>query len=85
MQPFSLYQEEVASVLKMLCRLLRIAYVLSIRRKNNLLPAIELEMDGDGITLRFPDGWLKSHPLLDAELANERWLQHRVGWNLAIE
>lgn len=84
LQPFSLYQEEVASVLKTLCRLLRIAYVLSIRRKNNLLPAIELNLDGDAITLRFPDGWLKSHPLLDAELANERWLQHRVGWILEI-
>ncbi|GGD76420.1 Ppx/GppA phosphatase family protein [Lacimicrobium alkaliphilum] len=85
LQPFSLYQQDVAIVLKMLCRLLRIAFVLSIRRKNNLLPAIELKTDDEAITLVFPDGWLKAHPLLDAELANERWLQHRVGCTLEIK
>jgi exopolyphosphatase/guanosine-5'-triphosphate,3'-diphosphate pyrophosphatase len=33
-------------------------------------------------TLTFPEGWLKSHPLIDAELANEKWQQHKVGWVL---
>ncbi|WP_088331268.1 guanosine-5'-triphosphate,3'-diphosphate pyrophosphatase [Lacimicrobium sp. SS2-24] len=85
LKPFSLYQHDVAEVLKLLCRLLRIAFVLSIRRKNNLLPAIELQLEEQVVNLTFPKGWLKSHPLLDAELANERWLQHRVGWILNIE
>ena len=65
-----------------LLRVLRLACLLSIRRKNNLLPEIKLNIHDEDWTLEFPSGWLKEHPLIDAELANEKWLQHKVGWRL---
>ncbi|WP_102794527.1 guanosine-5'-triphosphate,3'-diphosphate pyrophosphatase [Bowmanella denitrificans] len=83
-QSFAQFQQEVAQLLKLLCRVLRIAHVLSIRRKDNLLPQIKTSLATDILTLTFPANWLKSHPLLDAELANEKWLQHRAGWELQI-
>ncbi|MDF2178740.1 guanosine-5'-triphosphate,3'-diphosphate pyrophosphatase [Aliiglaciecola sp. CAU 1673] len=82
---FGGYQTDLRQVLMTLCRVLRIAYVLSIRRKDNLLPSIELQLVDEQVRLVFPEGWLKAHPLLDAELANERWLQHRMGWGLDIQ
>ncbi|MBT1065946.1 guanosine-5'-triphosphate,3'-diphosphate pyrophosphatase [Bowmanella sp. Y26] len=82
---FSAYQQDVSAALTLLCKILRIAHVLCIRRKDNLLPTIKMRHDEQGLSLYFPAGWLKKHPLLDAELANEKWLQHKTGWLLNIE
>lgn len=85
LERFEGYQQEVGSLLRLLCRILRLAVVLSIRRRDNLIPDIALKLNEEEITLTFPTGWLKAHPLLDAELANERWLHHKVGWGLVIQ
>lgn len=81
-QTFEHYHEDYQPMLRGLLRILRVAVVLSLRRQNKLIPDVELQCDGDKWTLIFPDGWLKSHPLINAELANESWLQHKAGWEL---
>jgi len=79
---FDAFHPEVRQALLVLVRVLRLSCLLSIRRKDNLLADFVLNISGEKWALTFPKGWLKSHPLIDAELANEKWQQHRVGWIL---
>jgi exopolyphosphatase/guanosine-5'-triphosphate,3'-diphosphate pyrophosphatase len=79
---FDSFHPEVRKALLVLVRVLRLSCLLSIRRKDNLLPDFTLITEDEKWTLTFPEGWLKSHPLIDAELANEKWQQHKVGWTL---
>lgn len=80
---FETYHPDIQPLMHALIRILRISCLLSMRRKDKLLPEMILKLDGDNWHLEFPVGWLKDHPLIDAELANERWLQHKVGWALS--
>jgi exopolyphosphatase/guanosine-5'-triphosphate,3'-diphosphate pyrophosphatase len=79
---FDAFHPEVRQALLILVRVLRLSCLLSIRRKDNLLADFTLIVTDEKWTLTFPEGWLKSHPLIDAELANEKWQQHKVGWKL---
>ncbi|WP_051275546.1 hypothetical protein [Aestuariibacter salexigens] len=79
---FDRYHEEVKAQMIGLVRILRIACMLCIRRQDNHVPEVTLSINDTDWTLTFPDGWLKAHPLIDAELANETWLQHKAGWKL---
>jgi exopolyphosphatase/guanosine-5'-triphosphate,3'-diphosphate pyrophosphatase len=76
---FDSFHPEVRQALLVLVRVLRLSCLLSIRRKDNLLADFNLIIIDEKWTLTFPKGWLKSHPLIDAELANEKWQQHKVG------
>jgi exopolyphosphatase/guanosine-5'-triphosphate,3'-diphosphate pyrophosphatase len=82
MSLFSSFHPEVRQALLILVRVLRLSCLLSIRRKDNLLVDLTIEVTEEKWALTFPKGWLKSHPLIDAELANEKWQQHKVGWTL---
>jgi exopolyphosphatase/guanosine-5'-triphosphate,3'-diphosphate pyrophosphatase len=79
---FDSFHPEVRQTLLVLVRVLRLSCLLSIRRKDNLLADFTLVVTDEKWTLTFPEGWLKAHPLIDAELANEKWQQHKVGWLL---
>ncbi len=79
---FDSFHPEVRQTLLILVRVLRLACLLSMRRKDNLLADFTLTVSGQHWQLTFPKKWLKSHPLIDAELANEKWQQHKVGWGL---
>ena len=79
---FDSFHPEVRQALLVLVRVLRLSCLLSIRRKDNLLAGFTLKASDEKWVLTFPEGWLKSHPLIDAELANEKWQQHKVGWLL---
>ena len=83
----ALYHDEVRPMLECLLRILRIAVVLGLRRNKQHNPSVQLLVEDDRTTwtLVFPSGWLKAHPLIDAELANECWLQHRAGWKLLCQ
>jgi exopolyphosphatase/guanosine-5'-triphosphate,3'-diphosphate pyrophosphatase len=76
---FDSFHPEVRKALLVLVRVLRLSCLLSIRRKDNLLAEFKLIVSEDKWTLTFPVDWLKSHPLIDTELANEKWQQHKVG------
>lgn len=82
-EDFAAYHEEVSPMIVNLLRALRIAIVVSIRRADLSVPPIQLTIDEDHWRLEFPDGWLKNHPLINAELNNEAWLQHKAGWQLS--
>ncbi|NCP63437.1 MAG: guanosine-5'-triphosphate,3'-diphosphate pyrophosphatase [Paraglaciecola sp.] len=82
---FEPFQPQLRVVLILLVRIIRLACLLSIRRKDKLLPNIELVVSDDSWSVNFPAGWLKEHPLIDAELANEKWQQHKVGWKLECQ
>ncbi len=79
---FDAYHTDLQPLMRALSRILRLSCLLSMRRKDNILPDISLKIEGDIWHLSFPEKWLKTHPLIDAELANEKWLQHKVGWQL---
>ena len=79
---FDSFHPEVRHALLVLTRILRLSCLLSIRRKDNLLADFTLTITDKKWVLTFPEGWLKSHPLIDAELANEKWQQHKAGWIL---
>ncbi|RDV26654.1 guanosine-5'-triphosphate,3'-diphosphate pyrophosphatase [Alteromonas aestuariivivens] len=79
---FEHYHDEVRPMLEGLLRVLRISVVLCLRRQNKHVPEVKLTVNGNHWSLNFPDGWLKAHPLINAELANEAWLQHKAGWEL---
>ena len=81
-QVFDKYHEDYRPMLKGLLRILRIAVVLCLRRQNKHIPEVNLQCEDSKWTLTFPEGWLKSHPLINAELANECWLQHKAGCEL---
>ncbi|GMM69528.1 guanosine-5'-triphosphate,3'-diphosphate diphosphatase [Alteromonas sp. MTD1] len=82
---FDKYHEDYRPMLKGLMRVLRISVVLCLRRQNKHIPEVSLLCEDDRWTLTFPEGWLKSHPLINAELANECWLQHKAGCELVCK
>ncbi|WP_137168245.1 Ppx/GppA phosphatase family protein [Salinimonas lutimaris] len=82
---FDNYHDDIKPMLNALLRILRIATVLCLRRQNKHIPTVELIVDEDNWTIKLPDGWLSSHPLINAELANESWLQHQAGWHLTCQ
>ena len=82
---FEKYHEDYRPMLKGLLRILRIAVVLCLRRQNKHIPEVTLQCEESKWTLTFPEGWLKSHPLINAELANECWLQHKAGCELVCK
>ncbi|WP_158972443.1 guanosine-5'-triphosphate,3'-diphosphate pyrophosphatase [Paraglaciecola sp. L3A3] len=79
---FESFHPDVRNALQILTRIIRLACILSIRRKDHLLAEFSFIIENEKWLLQFPENWLKSHPLIDAELANEKWQQHKVGWKL---
>lgn len=67
-----------------LCRLLRLAIIFSSRRRDDTLPAVRLQADGDTLNLTLPAGWLELHPLRAELLEQESRYQSYVHWLLAI-
>lgn len=65
-----------------LCLLLRLAVLLNYSRSREALPRIQLGMQTDHIRLRFPVGWLESHPLTQADLEQEQSHLAAVGITL---
>lgn len=54
-----------------LARILRVAVVLHRSRVDTALPSFAVQVDGEDLTLVFPDNWLEQHPLTAEDLAQE--------------
>ncbi|WNO59780.1 guanosine-5'-triphosphate,3'-diphosphate diphosphatase [Rheinheimera sp. MMS21-TC3] len=67
-----------------LTRILRLAVILSMRRKDEVLPQVKINSAGEQLTLSLPNGWLAQHPLMSAELEQEVLYQQQAGWQLLI-
>lgn len=65
-----------------LCVILRLAVLLHRGRSSTTKPNPELQVDGDRLTLGFPDQWLLDHPLVQLELEQEA--THLVGAGIRL-
>ncbi len=67
-----------------LIRVLRLSVILSMRRKDDVLPNIQLSAHHDSLVMSFPKKWLDNHPLMRAELEQEIKYQKKMAWKLEI-
>lgn len=70
---------------KRLLRLLRLAVLLSHRRNPLLEPKVQLDAQGDQLTLTLDQQWLANNPLTRSELELEANRQTDIGWPLHIQ
>lgn len=69
-----------------LTRILRLAVVLSMRRRHEALPQVSISVKAaEQLVLTMPAGWLEQHPLMRAELEQEVQYQQQAGWPLLIQ
>lgn len=64
--------------------LLRLAVTLHRRRRSTALPAAEVEVKQERITIAFPERWLDEHALLEADLEEEASLLANAGFKLVV-
>ncbi len=62
--------------------LLRLAVVLHRGRSRQPLPPLELDVGQRQVLLKFPEDWLKDHPLTQADLAAEAQYLRKAGFRL---
>lgn len=67
-----------------LTRILRLAVILSMRRRHEALPQVNISAKAESLILQMPTGWLEQHPLMRAELEQEVQYQQQAGWELII-
>jgi exopolyphosphatase/guanosine-5'-triphosphate,3'-diphosphate pyrophosphatase len=67
-----------------LTRLLRLAVILSMRRKHEALPEVQINAQAEVLIVQLPKGWLEQHPLMRAELEQEVAYQQAAGWQLQV-
>lgn len=67
-----------------LTRLLRLAVILSMRRKHEALPEVQISAQAEVLIVALPKGWLEQHPLMRAELEQEVAYQQAAGWQLQV-
>lgn len=68
-----------------LCRLLRLAIIFASRRRDDTLPAVQLHVEGEGLRVMLPAGWMAQHPLRAEALEQESRWQSYVHWPLMLE
>ena len=68
-----------------LTRILRLAVILSMRRRHEVLPQVNISCKDEALQLQMPAGWLEQHPLMRAELEQEVQYQQQAGWELLIK
>ncbi|MBS0849945.1 guanosine-5'-triphosphate,3'-diphosphate diphosphatase [Citrobacter sp. JGM124] len=82
----SLHQQNAVPprIAERLCRLLRLAIVFANRRRDDTLPLITLNTQGETLELSLPDNWLSNHPLGAELLEQETLWQSYVHWPLRV-
>ncbi|WP_335739638.1 guanosine-5'-triphosphate,3'-diphosphate diphosphatase [Rheinheimera metallidurans] len=68
-----------------LTRILRLAVILSMRRRDEVMPQVNISSKGEALTLKMADGWLEQHPLMRAELEQEQEYQQLAGWEFVFK
>lgn len=69
----------------LLAVLLRLAYRLHRSRRPELVPPLRAKAEEGRIALRFPPGWLDTHPLVRADLAEEATALREAGQSLTFK
>ncbi|MEE3664524.1 exopolyphosphatase [Brenneria sp. g21c3] len=68
-----------------LCRLLRLAIIFASRRRDDTLPEVRLQAEGETLNVILPVGWLARHPLRAENLELESRWQSYVHWPLILK
>jgi exopolyphosphatase/guanosine-5'-triphosphate,3'-diphosphate pyrophosphatase len=76
-------QFDSTSVTKLIC-ILRLAVLLNIKRQENVVPDLDIEVSKKNLSLTFPKGWLESKPIMAADLLREQEFISVLGLNLEI-
>ena len=82
----SLHQQNAVPprIAEHLCRLLRLAIIFASRRRDDLVPEIQLDARDEHLTVILPEGWLEHHPLGKELIDQESEWQSYVHWPLEV-
>lgn len=82
----SLHQQNAVPprIAEHLCRLLRLAIIFASRRRDDLVPEIQLDARNEHLTVTLPEGWLEHHPLGKELIDQESQWQSYVHWPLDV-
>lgn len=82
----SLHQQNAVPprIAEHLCRLLRLAIIFASRRRDDLVPEIQLDARNEHLTVTLPEGWLEHHPLGKELIDQESQWQSYVHWPLEV-
>ncbi len=64
---------------------LRLGVLLNIKRQDDFVPELELKLIKKAPVIAFPEQWLESKPLINADLLREAEYQSAVGIKLTVE
>jgi exopolyphosphatase/guanosine-5'-triphosphate,3'-diphosphate pyrophosphatase len=64
--------------------ILRLANILSRRRKDDVLPQYQTKIEGNNVHLCLPETWLTQHPLIADELTQENKQLEKLNLHLNI-
>lgn len=88
-EAYAAFPNELAQTILVMIRILRIAIIMHVKRAHapTLIDDAQLilNVSGDHWRLCLKPEWLQNNKLVQAELANEAWLQHKARWQLDIE
>ena len=82
---FKQFAKPQRQVLLRLILLFRLAVLLRRSRSPEPLTTLQLMLDGKKIKLTFPDKWLATHPLTEADLSVEAKYLREIGWELTVK
>ena len=82
----SLHQQNAVPprIAEHLCRLLRLAIIFASRRRDDLVPEIQMDARNEHLTVTLPEGWLEHHPLGKELIDQESQWQSYVHWPLDV-
>ncbi|SPP32003.1 Guanosine-5'-triphosphate,3'-diphosphate pyrophosphatase [Arsenophonus endosymbiont of Aleurodicus floccissimus] len=69
----------------LLCRLLRLAIIFTLPRRDNTIPLLRLRANKETLILTLPHQWLLEHPLCYENLQQEIQWQSNINWPLILE
>ena len=76
--------EEARSTCFYLSVLLRLGVLLNRNRFDEDIPVVQAKPGQKSIELRFPSGWLKAHPLTEADLVQEKHYLANMDFDLRV-
>ncbi|KAA0876198.1 exopolyphosphatase [Nitrincola tapanii] len=84
-EELKLLPNEVQTPCLQLALLLRLAVILHRSRSKARLPALRLQVEEQKLHLTFPPGWLKHHPLTQADLEEEIEHLRQIDYKLKVD
>jgi exopolyphosphatase/guanosine-5'-triphosphate,3'-diphosphate pyrophosphatase len=60
-----------SNAVKRLIALLRLGALLNLKRQEQFLPDMTIDVTPSSLSLNFPEGWLEEKPILSADLVSE--------------